>query len=195
MKNQNSKKIILDLCGGTGSWSKPYRDAGYDVRLITSPEYDVTFLIPPKNVYGILAAPPCTMFSVARQRAKIPRDLEKGMETVIACLRIIWQCQYSGTLRFWALENPRGYLRKFLGRPAWNFKQWEFGQLHDKTTDIWGLYNSPAPLHKQRPAFDIDKTWQKPETPDEFKHLKLSRADIRAITPPGFAKQFFKANR
>lgn len=24
-------KIILDLCGGTGSWSKPYRDAGYDV--------------------------------------------------------------------------------------------------------------------------------------------------------------------
>lgn len=30
-------KIILDLCGGTGSWSKPYRDAGYDVRLITLP--------------------------------------------------------------------------------------------------------------------------------------------------------------
>ena len=30
-------KIILDLCGGTGSWSKPYRDAGYDVRVITLP--------------------------------------------------------------------------------------------------------------------------------------------------------------
>ena len=28
----NSKKIILDLCGGTGAWSKPYKDAGYDVR-------------------------------------------------------------------------------------------------------------------------------------------------------------------
>ena len=35
MKNQTKnkeKKIILDLCGGTGSWSKPYKDAGYDVR-------------------------------------------------------------------------------------------------------------------------------------------------------------------
>ena len=34
-------KIILDLCGGTGSWSKPYRDAGYDVRVITLPCYDL----------------------------------------------------------------------------------------------------------------------------------------------------------
>lgn len=34
-------KIILDLCGGTGSWSKPYREAGYDVRLITLPHYDL----------------------------------------------------------------------------------------------------------------------------------------------------------
>ena len=36
------KKIILDLCGGTGAWSKPYKDAGYDVVLITLPRYDVT---------------------------------------------------------------------------------------------------------------------------------------------------------
>lgn len=34
-------KIILDLCGETGSWSKPYKEAGYDVRVITLPEYDV----------------------------------------------------------------------------------------------------------------------------------------------------------
>lgn len=43
----NSKKIILDLCGGTGSWSKPYKEAGYDVRLITLPEYDVLTYEPP----------------------------------------------------------------------------------------------------------------------------------------------------
>jgi len=53
-------KIILDLCGGTGAWSKSYKDAGYDVRLITLPAYDVRTYIPPDNVYGILAAPPCT---------------------------------------------------------------------------------------------------------------------------------------
>ena len=35
------KKIILDLCGGTGSWSKPYADAGYDVKVVTLPKYDL----------------------------------------------------------------------------------------------------------------------------------------------------------
>lgn len=34
-------KIILDLCGGTGSWSRPWKENGYDVRNITLPEYDV----------------------------------------------------------------------------------------------------------------------------------------------------------
>lgn len=51
-------RIILDLCGGTGSWSRPWKEAGYDVRNITLPEYDVLTYIPPKEVYGILAAPP-----------------------------------------------------------------------------------------------------------------------------------------
>ena len=37
----NSRKIILDLCGGTGSWSAPYKENGYDVRVITLPEYDL----------------------------------------------------------------------------------------------------------------------------------------------------------
>ena len=35
----NEDKIILDLCGGTGSWSKPYRDNGYDVRIIDPQEW------------------------------------------------------------------------------------------------------------------------------------------------------------
>ena len=57
----NTNKIILDLCGGTGAWSAPYKEAGYDVRNITLPEYDVrNYKIPDEPIYGILAAPPCT---------------------------------------------------------------------------------------------------------------------------------------
>ena len=59
----NSDKIIFDLCGGTGAWSRPYAEAGYDVRVITLPDYDVRTYKPPENVYGILAAPPCTHLS------------------------------------------------------------------------------------------------------------------------------------
>ena len=40
MKN-NSKKIILDLCGGTGAWSDPYRENGYTVMNVTLPSFDV----------------------------------------------------------------------------------------------------------------------------------------------------------
>lgn len=72
MKKQ---KIILDLCGGSGSWSRPYKEAGYDVRLITLPDYDVRTYTPPDHVYGILAAPPCTEFSVLNCKAEArPRN-------------------------------------------------------------------------------------------------------------------------
>jgi hypothetical protein len=30
---------ILDLCGGTGAWSQPYREAGYDVEIV-DPAHD-----------------------------------------------------------------------------------------------------------------------------------------------------------
>ena len=38
----NETKIVLDLCGGSGSWARPFKEAGYDVRLLTLPMYDVT---------------------------------------------------------------------------------------------------------------------------------------------------------
>ena len=96
MKEDNSKKIILDLCGGTGSWSKPYRDAGYDVRVVTLPDFDVLDqdvrnMCVGLKPYGIFAAPPCTMFSRARTTAKTPRDFQEAMKVVRACLEIVWR--------------------------------------------------------------------------------------------------------
>ena len=90
----NRDKIILDLCGGTGAWSKPYKDAGYDVRVITHPKHDVRELVPRelgtptneifwdvyiKGVYGVLAAPPCTQFSFARTNAWLKPRAERVM--------------------------------------------------------------------------------------------------------------------
>ena len=188
---QNKDKIIIDLCGGTLSWSKPYKDAGYTVVPVTLPDRDVFDYVPEAHAaYGILAAPPCTMFSIARQRAKTPRDFEKGMEVVIRCLDIIWQARYQNKLKFWALENPRGYLRQFLGKPAYTFKQCQYGELLRKTTDIWGYFNEPKPTTSCETVDHekLDKAWQKPA--GEF-----DRQTLRAVTPPGFALAFFKANQ
>ena len=184
------KKIILDLCGGTAAWSKPYKDVGYDVRLVTLPETDVLTYKPPKNVYGILAAPPCTMFSLARNRAKTPRDFEEGLLTVRACLDIIWMCRVKGNLKWWALENPVGYLRQFLGKPAFTFQAWWFGDKIKKPTDLWGYFNEPK---KKRNATRPDYS-RKGKNSWAYQN-PTPGAKERSITPAGFAQAFFKANK
>ena len=213
------KKLILDLCGGTGSWSLPYKEAGYEVRNITWPKYDVrTYQLPKEPVYGILAAPPCTMFSFARTNAKTPRNLRQGMELVSACLNLIWQAQYRtksdqqkySPLKFWALENPYYAMTKwFLGKPAFTFDPWEFGDAYKKRTALWGYFNEPKKKftkiedvstkdqikkHKTNsqklPKFDYMKS---KNIHPEF-YGKLSRKARRAITPRGFALAFYHAN-
>ncbi len=71
---ENHEKIILDLCGGTGSWSRYYQLAGYDVRNITLPEYDVLTYRAPENVYGILAAPPLYRVFSAKLQGRSKRE-------------------------------------------------------------------------------------------------------------------------
>lgn len=217
-------KIILDLCGGTGAWSQPYKDAGYDVRVLTLPDFDVrnwknTWLGKyESSVYGILAAPPCTMFSFARTNAKKPRDLREGMECVRACLDIIWSFkevqQETGKrtlpLKFWALENPYyGFLPQFLGKPPFTFDPWEFGDGYQKRTALWGHFNEPVKnpvpmtaeakkkaktnshIHTLGVKFDYLKS--KDIHPEAFG--KFDRQTRRSITPAGFAQAFFKANQ
>lgn len=194
-------KIILDLCGGTGSWSKPYKDAGYDVRLITHPQFDVFDYTPPRDVYGILAAPTCTMFSLARTTAKTPRDLRGGMALVLRCLEIIHECRYEGSLKFWALENPVGYLRQFLGRPPLTFDPCDYGDPHTKKTDLWGYYNAPkknpVPLTDEQKARLSINNRELPTLPSEYVLPdNFSRqAARRSMTPQGFANAFFRANK
>lgn len=191
------KKIILDLCGGTGSWSKPYKDAGYDVQVITLPEHNVLTYKSPKNVYGILAAPPCTMFSLARTTAKTPRDFENGMATVEACLRIIWECRKQGKLAFWVMENPKGLLRQFMGNPPFTFDASEFGEDYNKATDLWGYFKDPAKKlpYKRYPSTDKN-TRKLPAIPTDYKRDPgmNTTAIKRSITPSNFAQAFFKAN-
>lgn len=192
-------KIILDLCGGTGAWSQPYADGGgYDARIITLPKCDLHAYDPPWHVYGILAAPPCTMFSLARTTAKTPRDLAEGMRLVERCLQVIWLVRKRQPLKFWVLENPKGLLRQFLGAPAFTFDASEFGEEYNKHTDLWGYFTQPKVVRKYVRYPSTDKNTRKlPRIPDEYiRDDGMSSAAIRrSITPRSFAQAFFKANR
>ncbi len=198
----NQQKVILDLCGGTGAWSKPYADAGYDVRLVTLPDQDVRLYSPPKNVYGVLAAPPCTMFAISGNRWKrTDAQMIDALSIVDACLRII----HVSKPEFWALENPVGKLRHYIGKWKYTFQPYEYGDPWTKRTCVWGdNYKPPqnpvAPVGLWTGGTPSGKLGivDHPEyLPPDWVHKlppSADRATMRAITPPGFAHAFFKAN-
>lgn len=178
------KKIILDLCGGTGAWSQPYAEKGYDVRVLTLP-LDIRVMLFPGPVHGILAAPPCTMFSRAATRVwpRSEAQMREALSIVDACLRLVVCCKP----KWWVLENPIGTLKKYLGEPIYKFDPYEFGDPYTKRTWLWGDF---APPFKFVCANKIEV--------NRHENIKskdgLSRVAVRAITPLGFARAFFKAN-
>lgn len=173
---------ILDLCGGTGSWSKPYADAGYDVLVIdpVADGRDVRLLCAKQGrIHGILAAPPCTVWSYARNRYP-PTELEMltSLSVIDACHRVILVQRPT----WWALENPRNKVRIFLGEPRLEFYQWEFGDAGHKPTCIWGDFTVPMKHPKPR---------TKPST---YRTKKANASPKDAVTPAGFASAFYAVN-
>ena len=177
-------KLILDLCGGTGSWAQPYTDAGYEVKRIDIEEgNDVRLLEYTKNVQGILAAPPCTHLSASGARwwkGKGQEALLEALSVVDACLRIVQVTKP----QWWAIENPVGRLRRYLGPPVHIFNPCDYGDPYTKKTLLWGQFNIPEKTPVQ--PTEGSKLHRLPPTPDRWK--------LRSQTPQGFAKAFFKAN-
>lgn len=176
----NSTKIILDLCRGTGAWSKPYRDAGYDVRVLDIKEgCDVRLLQFSKNVYGILAEPPCTVFSLAGNRWPRTRfELRDALSIVDACLRIIAACKP----KFWALENPVEKLAHYLGQPRLIFNPCDFSEPYTKKTALWGEFNFP----KLRPVVPTDGSrmhWKNSRSQKTRNYSRAVRQGVHECEP------------
>lgn len=192
-------RVILSLCDFTGNWSAPYREAGYEVRAVDLAHgQDVRLLpCPDVPVHGILAAPPCDHFSKAGGHLwaqKGDAALLEGLSVVDACLRLVAVCRPS----WWALENPAGRLRRYIGPPAWSFQPWQFGDAWTKQTYLWGCFTPPLPLFSEQARQEVE-----PVMPGKNRHRDLTSRysgtgkgkQKRSETPPGFALAFFEANR
>jgi site-specific DNA-cytosine methylase len=130
-------------------------------------------------VQGILAAPPCTVFSYARNRYEPTDDeLRSALSVVDACLRAVMLYRP----RWWALENPVNKLRRYLGPPRWTFRHWQYGDPAEKPTALWGTFEPPMFLVGRRTKAST------------FKTAKQNAEPWDAITPPNFARAFFEAN-
>ena len=54
-------------------------------------------------------------------------------------------------MKFWALENPsRGLLKNFIGKPAFIFNPYEFGDMYKKETALWGNFKEPKNIIEER---------------------------------------------
>ncbi len=181
--------IILDLCGGTGAWSKDYKNNGYTVFNITLPHYD---LLDEKTVdyciglkpYGILFAVECTPWANSGARwfdGRSPKEIFYYSKLLVKGLRVI----YNTNPEFWCIENPVGKMREFLGDPQLIFNPCDYGDLYTKKTLLWGKFNIP----KQTPGIPIEKS------PIHHMSPGPDRAKLRSITPLRFAKAFYEANQ
>ena len=204
------KKIILHLCADLGSDSRYYQlDDEYEVIRIGQ-DIGVENYTPPENVYGVIANPPCTEFSTAKDFNHIG-DLDKGMELVNHCIRIINECNP----KFWVIENPaKGRLKEFLGKPNYVYQPWWYGSSWTKQTALWGKFNIPKRLyHNWEDVPNKIDLWKRkgrkiaglvylhksainliPEFEFARQHIKCD-ADLRSMCSQGFAEEFYKANK
>lgn len=190
--------IILSLCDFTGNWSQPYADAGYDVRRMDIQHGQDIRLLEHLGapVHGILAAPPCTVFSKAgawKWKEWGEEGLLAGLALVDACLRAVAVYRPA----WWALENPAGRLKRWLGPAAWSFNPCDFGDPYTKQTFLWGNFTPPTPLFAPENCKPVEpeKYGVEGGNRDRTTWLGSHNKAARSETPMGFARAFFEANR
>lgn len=194
-----AQRHILSLCDYSGTWSQPYRDAGYRVTQIDLKHGDDVRLLKKINgpVHGILAAPVCTAFSAAGARHWAAKEAEgntqllDGLAISDACIRIV----HANKPIWWVMENPVGRLKDYIGNHAMTFNPNEYaGYLGDdweddaytKRTCLWGVFKKPKA--DPREAVQGSKMWS------QYGGKSERTKELRSITPKGFSKAFFQAN-
>lgn len=213
--NPNKNKVILSLFDHSGIWSQPYKEAGYTVyRADIQDGIDIFEVMADVmrqkaeaeqegyqlRVYGILAAPPCTDFAVSgahawKRKENQPADydgsrtvefdntVEHSTGMVLATLEIIAQLKPE----FWCIENPVGRISKLvpeLGQPKY-FQPCDYGDPYTKRTGLYGKFNMPRIIEPALPLFGSMIT----------SRLGSTQKNKRSMTPAGFARAFFEANR
>ncbi len=190
-----SRRTILSLFDYSGSWCLPYSTAGYRVIMVDLKHgQDILTFKPPKRVHGILAAPPCTDFSVSGAQYWKVKDTDGRTAHSIALVNRALDIICDTFPQWWVLENPVGRLNQCVPRlqnfGPWYFQPHWYGDAYMKKTGLWGSFNKNLPRNDVSPIRSSSQgSW--------IQNLggKLERTkELISMTPPGFAQAFFTAN-
>lgn len=203
-RSENAKKVVLSLFDYTGNWSKPWREAGYNVfqfDIQSDPEVGNVFNFSPQffadyfgdfdglDIYAILAACPCTDFASSGSRHFAAKDLNGTTQVSIDLVH-----QTLATIEYfrpamWAIENPVGRIASLTGLPPWrtSFDPNDLGDPYTKKTILWGRFNGDLPIAPVEPT-EGSKMWKK------YGGKSQATKNARSVTPEGFSYGFFMAN-
>jgi hypothetical protein len=209
--------ILIDPKHGDG---KPWRK-GVDPRFEVYPFTIQHFIRHRMNqvhgVVGILFAPPCDDFAASGSRWWPRKDRDgstrRSLAIVRAGLQVIGHyqrgrgrgCEHHGSLRFWALENPKGRLprlipqlrlvAKFVFQPFW------YGDAYSKWTVLYGEFNTDLRRREVSPEMyesrgsRSSRLWYEGGKVSQGPDAVMKQKELKSVTPLGFARAFFRANR
>lgn len=208
-------KNVLSLFDYSGHWSEPWGQSHHvythDLK-VPETKYlfrerihiagDILEWNPPDVKFDVvLAAVPCTNFALSGTRWFASKDADgrtaDSLKLVAKTLEIIQLYKP----RVWAIENPMFRIHKLvpeLGQPRFKFHPWQFGgygfpdENYYKQTWLWG--NFKVPIVRPVPPEARDKNGHG-RIGNAWKLPKNERAEVRSITPKGFARGFYEANK
>jgi hypothetical protein len=168
-----------------------------------TPCFTDALMLNPGDVHGILMAPPCTDFSVSGAQYWPAKDddgrTKASMAIVESCLAIV---RYFKPV-WWVLENPVGRLPELfpraLGNPRMYFDPWEYAgwwdkpdeEAYTKKTGLWGTFNHRL---ERRPVPPV-RVCSQGSWVQKLGGKSERTKELRSLTPIGFARAFYAANR
>jgi len=196
LRHDNTQKTILSLFDESGVWSAPYVLAGYNViqvdiqNGIDALDLDIEYFADHgiDDIYGVLAACPCTHFANSGARWFADKDAngitQEGIDLVYRTLQIIDFFQPE----FWVIENPIGRIQELCGLPDPRliFQPHHFGDPYTKKTQLFGEFNAALPTTNVHPRLGskMHQLWG----------ANAADKKARSMTPEGFAFAFQRAN-
>lgn len=200
------KVIVIALFNRTATILEPWAEAGFTCYAVDIQHpagetregniirvgADVRHWLPPRAPIAFMAAfTPCTHVAVSGARWFKGKGLRALSESIELFARSAELCEWSGAP--YMIENPISTISTYWRKPDYTFDPCDYAgyeggarDLYTKRTCLWvgGGFVMPP----KRPRFPVDGSRMHLMPPSD------ERADLRAATPPGFARAVFEAN-